>query len=432
MKRTATLVAGLLLVTGTVFAEGKLDFSGTVIKANTKLITTTDANVSDDSNGDTDAVLQLKYNLTDNTSATFKFDTDSEDDTYDDDMEILLKTVQGKVEAQFDAGLKFKNEAYVYNDANENGKQDSGELGNYVNNGVRFAEDQDSNKTYIKYNHTDKLAVTFYPFNMGLGNGSVFDDSDSYTEIPGLVLTAGNAYVGFGMESADVDTDSVAAGTQKESVMAVKAGYEMTSGDTKVALKYSGAFWDKDKLAQSDTSKPGAYAVGTNVLGTAGQLGPVVHDVNVHAELKLAEKFSVVAEAGINVLYDDIEAYVPKDGAISSDKEDVKTGYGVSVKGTYALSDKVAPYAQVKYTTDGFLAYGDMEDWNINNQDEILYTGGVLELIGGVDYKLTDKLTLTGEAKFQNAGEEMFSDEDGNKYKESTAMTLSATAKFTF
>lgn len=123
-----------------------------------------------------------------------------------------------------------------------------------------------------------------------------------------------------------------------------------------------------------------------------------------------------------------------KNGTLSSrnGKEDIKTGYGVSVKGTYALSDKVAPYAQVKYTTDGFLAYGDMEDWNVNNQDDILYTGGVLELIGGVDYKLTDKLTLTGEAKFQNAGEEMFSDEDGNAYKESTAMTLEASATFTF
>lgn len=422
MKRTATLVAGLLLVTGTVFAEGKLDFSGTVIKAKTKLITTTDANVSDDSNGDTDAVLQLKYNLTDNTSATFKFDTDSEDDTYDDDMEILLKTVQGKVEAQFDAGLSFKNEKAIpiYDP--------SGTQTGYsaiINHGTRFAEDQDSSDTYIKYNHTDNMSVAFYPFNMGLGNGSEFDETDSYTEIPGLVLTAGNAYVGFGMESADVDTDSVAAGTQKESVMAVKAGYEMTSGDTKVALKYSGAFWDKDKLEDS---------VYTNVLGTAGQLGPVVHDVNVHAELKLAEKFSVVAEAGINVLYDDIEAYVPKNGTLSSTngKEDIKTGYGVSVKGTYALSDKVAPYAQVKYTTDGFLAYGDMEDWNVNNQDKVLYTGGVLELIGGVDYKLTDKLTLTGEAKFQNAGEEMFSDEDGNAYKESTAMTLEASATFTF
>lgn len=396
MKRTATLVAGLLLVTGTVFAEGKLDFSGTVIKAKTKLITTTDANVSDDSNGDTDAVLQLKYNLTDNTSATFKFDTDSEDDTYDDDMEILLKTVQGKVEAQFDAGLSFKNEEDVAVIYDTTGTPTG--ISTTINHGTRFAEDQDSSDTYIKYNHTDNMSVAFYPFNMGLGNGSEFDETDSYTEIPGLVLTAGNAYVGFGMESADVDTDSVAAGTQKESVMAVKAGYEMTSGDTKVALKYSGAFWDKDKLEDS---------VYTNVLGTAGQLGPVVHDVNVHAELKLAEKFSVVAEAGINVLYDDIEAIVPKNGTLSSrnGKEDIKTGYGVSVKGTYALSDKVAPYAQVKYTTDGFLAYGDMEDWNVNNQDDVLYTGGVLELIGGVDYKLTDKLTLTGEAKFQNARE---------------------------
>ena len=54
MKRTATLLAGLLLVTGTVFAaDNALDFSGTTIKAKSVLLNTAGANVNDDSNGDT-------------------------------------------------------------------------------------------------------------------------------------------------------------------------------------------------------------------------------------------------------------------------------------------------------------------------------------------------------------------------------------------
>ncbi len=62
MKRTATLLAGLLLVTGTVFAEGStLDFSGTTIKAKSVLLNTAGANVNDDSNGDTDLVLNSEY-----------------------------------------------------------------------------------------------------------------------------------------------------------------------------------------------------------------------------------------------------------------------------------------------------------------------------------------------------------------------------------
>ena len=59
MKRTATLLAGLLLVTGTVFAAEGLDFSGTTIKAKSVLLNTAGANVNDDSNGDTDLVLKL-------------------------------------------------------------------------------------------------------------------------------------------------------------------------------------------------------------------------------------------------------------------------------------------------------------------------------------------------------------------------------------
>jgi len=363
MKRTATLLAGLLLVTGTVFAAGELDFSGTTIKAQTILLNTNaDGNVNDDSNGDTDIVLKAKYNLSNNTTATFKFDTDSEDDTYDDNMNIMVKTVQGKVEAQFDAGLDFSND-----------------VSGATTTSMKFVENQDSSDTYIKYNHTKDMAVTFYPFNMGLSNGSNFDEGDSFTQIPGVVATFGKVYVGAGMDSVENNV-----GDDTESVLAIKAGYETTVAGATLKAKYSGAFWDDDKLT-----------TGATVVGTAGRLGVVVHDVNVQATYKVGKALTLTGEVGMETLEKD---------AYTLGTEKVDSGFGLFVKGSYAMSSVMTPYVSFQHSTDGYIADGDMFDWNEAGTE----TGGVSVLKAGADYKLTDKLTLNGEARLRTSGEKLY------------------------
>lgn len=381
MKRTATLLAGLLLVTGTVFAAEGLDFSGTVIKAQSILVNTNDSgNVNDDSNGDTDIVLKAKYNLDNNTTVTFKFDTDSEKDTYDDNMNIMVKTVQGKVEAQFDAGLKL----------NANTTESS--------SGIQFRENQDSSDTYIKYNHTKDMAVTFYPFNMGLSNGSNFDEGDSFTQIPGVVATFGKAYVGAGMDAITAD----------DSVIAVKAGYETTVAGATLKAKYSGAFWDDEKLTP-----------GSTVVGTAGRLGLVVHDVNVQATYKVGKALTLTGEVGMETLVKDL--YTTADGEI------IDSGFGLFVKGSYAMSSVMTPYVSFQHSTDGYLADGDMFDWNT----ALTETGGVSVLKAGADYKLTDKLVLNGEARLRNSGEKsVFTDKDG--VADDSDFRISTSATFTF
>lgn len=380
MKRTATLVAGLLLVTGTVFAEGKLDFSGTVIKAQTTVLNTNSSgDVNDDSNGDTDIVLKVNYDLGNNTTATFKFDTDSEDDTYDDNMNIMVKTVQGKVEAQFDAALELD--------------------GANSSSGIEFRENQDSSDTYIKYNHTGDLAVTFYPFNMGLSNGSNFDEGDSFTQIPGLAVSYKGLYVGAGM-------DTVGTGTNAESVIGVKAGYETAMGAASLKVKYSGAFWDDDKLTS-----------GTPTIGTADRLGVVVHDVNVQATYKVGTALTLTSELGMEKLEKD---------AYTLGGEKVDNGFGAFVKGSYAMTDVVTPYASFQYSTDGYVADGDMFDWNEAGTE----TGGVSILKVGADYKLTEKLVLNGEARLRTAGEKIFTDKDGAA--EDSDFRIAAAATFTF
>lgn len=49
-----------------------------------------------------------------------------------------------------------------------------------------------------------------------------------------------------------------------------------------------------------------------------------------------------------------------------------------------------------QHTTDGYLAYGDMDDFNRKVENSVVtrarQTDGLTEVIAGVDYKLTDKI----------------------------------------
>ena len=115
MKRTATLVAGLLLVTGTVFAEGKLSADGTVIKAKSVVYNTvSDDAFNDDSNGDTDLILKLNYKIDDKTSVSLGYNTDDDGNSdADTSGEVLVKRTEGKVEAQFDAAIRFNQDSFI-------------------------------------------------------------------------------------------------------------------------------------------------------------------------------------------------------------------------------------------------------------------------------------------------------------------------------
>lgn len=385
MKRTATLLAGLLLVTGTTFAAGTWSLEDTMIRVKTNLVDTGSGTVNDDSNEDTNLELQLNVQVDEKTKITLNYNTDDMEDTYgangsDNAAELIVNRKDRKIEAQFDAAVSF------------NGKDDEG------NDAPFLFEDQTSYKTYLKLNFTKDIGVSLYPFNMGLANGVVFDEDKGHTEIPGLVLQAKKGYVGIGMDAVD----------SQNNIMALKAGYSFDALNGKIDLKYSGSFWDSDEIDRS-----------TAEVGTAGRVGYITHDINAHGEFKTARNVTLVAEAGINML--------PEKTLHDADGEEIKSAFGLSVKGTFDVTREVSPYVQVKYTTDGFLAYEDMYEANI---EEDIITGGVLELIGGVDYYFQDNVILNGEIKVMNAGEKVFVDNDGGYT--SSALVLSAGAAYKF
>lgn len=388
MKKTATLLAGLLLVSGTVFAAGELDFTGTQVKAKSVLINSQSKGVNDDSNGDTDAILLVKYKINDKTSASIKFNTDdtSNGADFDDNAELLVKRVDGALEAQYDLELDFSNKP-------------NSDTTQYA---FQLKEDNDSNKTYIKWKKSDALTLGFYPFNMGMVNGTMFDEDDALTEIPGIVATSGNSYLGLGYDTVD---------SSNNSVLALKAGHKLTVAGMTINAKYSGVFYDEDKIKTLSSNT----TMSSVTSGSGGTVGAVSQDINVNVNYKLSEKITLDAEAGLNILN--------KNYTIAGDKD--TNGLGLTAKATMKFSEILTPYAQFKYSTDGYLAYGDMLTLNKTKK-----SGGITEVILGADYALIKNLTLNAEATLQSAGEKVYIDKDAAAVKSALKLSTSVAYKF--
>lgn len=396
MKKASILLAGLLLVSGTTFAAGELDFSGTQVKFKSVLVNSQSKGVNDDSNGDTDAIIQAKYKINDKTSASFKFNTDDESSsTADYTAELLVKKVDGPLEAQFDIDMR---------------------VGNTISagagyTGLEIREDFDSSKTYIKWKQSEALSLGFYPFNMGMGNGVLFDETDAISEFPGVTASFGNNYVGLGYDVLS-SSDSVQA-------LALKAGNKMTIAGITLNTKYSGVFYDEDKVNLFDLTKGVVKSSsGTVKAGQDGTVGIVSQDINVNVNYKLSDKITLDAEGGINTLN--------KNFKINNEAE--KNGIGFSAKATVNLTESLSPYAQVKYGTDGYLVWGEIFDNNMANTK----TGGVTEIIAGANYTLVKGLNLNLEGSMKTAGEKVYADTKGTAKQEKSALQISTAVSYKF
>lgn len=446
MKRTATLLAGLLLVTGTTFAAGQSnwDFTGTEVNAQTNISDSTYEPINDQSNKDTDLKFQFNYQVNDRTKISLGYDTNDEKGSLSDTLgEVLVNRKDGRMEAQFDAELNINNTLLPF-----------------------IFEDADSDKTYARYNHTNNLALTFYPFNMGMKNAKEFDDcgifteykGDYYTEIPGVVLSVGKSYVGIGIDEVEYYKDKNKDGTPETEaiamLMGIKAGTEFSTRSAEFILKYSGTFIGddlKNGYAKNGnnyvkaTAEQGNGIVKDVVVGTGGNLGLITNDINVQAKFYVNNKVTIDGELGVETLAEDL--YLEADGQDKPTK--VSTGFGLFVKGSYELSNIVTPYVKFKYTSDGYLGSKEILELLQLEEADLINTssgevkrvnrgnkiGGLTELAFGTDYKMTERFTLNGEARIIKTGEKLFKDasaeDDDDAYKNS-AFLVSASAKYTF
>lgn len=385
MKKTLMLWAGLLLASGTIFAEGKVDFSGTTVKVQ-ELIKSSEVQSREynDSDWGTNAVIKLNYNIDEKNSVSLKYETNDDDDVSEDNLvKMFLKRVDGPIEAQFALELSPTGTT------------------------KDIQEIQDTNETYFKYKLKDDLSVTVYPYNMGLETDGWFDDyEDNITEIPGIVFTKGKFDIGFGVDQAS---------WPKETVSAFKTGYSFNIFKTDIKAQYSRVFYAEEKLHPSDT------------LGgiDKGHLGIVTQIANISLNKKLTDKLFIFGELAHNKL--DKNTLQLKDS--NGNYKFVNSGSAGIIGGEYQLTNKIKPYLNIKYVEDGFLGYyrqnekntpnnlvdqgswtdstGTVQYWDLETMTG-LKTGGTTEYTIGVDYKLHENLILNLEGQYIFAGEKIF------------------------
>lgn len=375
MKKKIAVLAGVLLVSGTVFGETKMELSGSTIKFRQIILTSECGNqMYQDSDWGTDAKLKLSYQINDSNSVSLEYSTDTSNDSSDNAATVLLKRVDGPVEAQIATELN---------------------LGSSTES---FKEVPVTKDTYIKYNMKNGYAMTFYPLDMGTVTGSWFCDDDNSTEIPGVVLSKGNFLVGLGVDQ--VGWPAKSGVTEKENVIAVKSSYGRSIGGAWINAQYSGVFYDRDKLTvinNTDTSN--------NTLGTKNKamLGIVNQQANISLDKKMDSGFAIHVEGAINIL---------EKNALKLGNEYINQGVAGMFRGSYDIG-KGTPYAQVKYITDGFLNYWRQDDKNTptdNKYTDGIKTGGTTECEVGLDYKMSNNFTFNLAAEYVKAGEKIFSD----------------------
>ncbi len=396
MKKKIAVLAGVLLVSGTVFGESKLDISGSSVMFKQLIKNSETGNqMYQDSDWGTVAKLKLQYQIDSSNQVSIEYLTD-ESDKKDDAAKVLLKRTDGPLEAQVATELNF-------------GKDSEG-----------FKEVPVTKDTYIKYNMENGYAVTVYPLDMGTNTGGWFGDSDNSTQIPGVVLSKGNFLVGLGVDQIGWPMKSGV--TEKENVVALKTEYGKSIGGVWIKAQYSGVFYDSDKLTVANNND------SNNKLGTKNEakLGIVNQQANVSLYKKMDSGLILQAEGGINIL---------EKNALKLGDEYINQGVAGMFRVAYEKG-KVTPYAQTKYITDGFLNYWRQDDKNTptdNKYNDGKKTGGTTEFVLGADYKIMNNFVFNVEGQYVQAGEKIFYDSTlsgANKEKNYYEVSSSVVYKF--
>lgn len=211
MKRTATLVAGLLLVTGTVFAETSTAVTGELVYKNNVFETDKAVlqNVGDDDTQALKATITAAFNaqnkleltLDEGNDPTVKlgytytgtetvFTATTKADQADDDGDkrgLFQKTdlkathTKGNVKVQVSGTVT----ADLYRDYAHPTNEPTGV--------ANWAVNTDADENFIEYKVTPKVTTTFYPYNTTFGIDSAFiNDGETNDEFEGIKLKGFN------------------------------------------------------------------------------------------------------------------------------------------------------------------------------------------------------------------------------------------------
>lgn len=333
MKKAATLVAGLLLVTGTVFAESKfkVDLTGGVLYENTIFKTDTailqheqvgESRADKNADQTFKADLQLTFTEKDvvNVTVENKDNDDKEDLTLkythtaertkltvetntmfeETDFTVVNTSESGKVKAQIKGTLNTS----LY--ANGSATPDTDGNINLADGKSEFALSTDADDVFLEYKATKDVTVTFYPYATEFGTDTVFNHEDDLGE-----------FVGIDTNKSDTEYETIAekpgikvAGYGAE----VKVGTSQDNADTDgkdgdatyfLDFKYSKTFGKVTATvdAATTTDEKGSEADYKTVVGAKVEAKELVKGLTLVGEALISQDNNDASEKGFNGLY---------------------------------------------------------------------------------------------------------------------------------
>lgn len=255
MKRTATLVAGLLLVTGTVFAAttvtptGSVEYKNTVFATDKAVLQHNQDRTAWDAQG-------FKVNVKTQFNANNSLELTTTDvETDPEDLTIIYKytgkptTVEAKT-TDLGKTVKFTVE-------NEVGRTKAHLQGNLVTTSAtgtsEFTLLDDDDAVYLQYKATDKLTTTFYPYRTKFAVDTIFTDKLAADELFGIKNNTGTVALD------DFEKVQAASGIKVEGYgLAVKVGTGATQKTTTSQDLTYAASAEYNKTVGAVTVKVGA------------------------------------------------------------------------------------------------------------------------------------------------------------------------------
>ncbi len=360
MKKAATLVAGLLLVTGTVFAEGfTYDFSGTNVEFTQSLIDSQKGTLITKT-GDSDVTVNFKL-AKENTTVNFKAEFDDKDAVV---VELGHKILDGVVEINVAGDLNFTG--YKYDSDKKTYSQTQG----------LTASRNDS--VWLKYapKSVEGLEIKLFPYDLPFEVSMDDYKFENTTDIPGFQV----AYKGF-------------TGRVGSRQLADKSGDGVNRFYGQLSYSNSGESYgiDADLVFSTQDKNDKEWGVSKHKLPTAQKYAFLLKGNYKPTDVvKLSGEFLTgqpIGEAG---------------------KDDPKAGFALKARADYTLSEMETPegtlttstYAQVMHFSEDAVKWDkDYKGDKAINKVE----AGVTAEINSI--KITPKLTYTtGDDVFEQFG----------------------------
>lgn len=389
MKKLATLIAGVMLVGGTIFA-GDLSVNGKV-EHELLSINTNNETIGLTNGGDQYFQLNITKELNETTKLTLGYDTDDANPDMVGALK-LTKQVNDNIEAQVAVDVD-------------------------TTTGMKFSE-SDGGDTYIKFMPSDVLTLTFKPFEAGTGVGDELATTGTQD--------AGGVEVSFGAEDAPLTVNGA---------VNFDNSYINKDGDNynAIGLKAGGTFTGVENLSvtgelsmntQVDDGK--SVVTGYEIVDTPKAVDE--NGVIIPASSSVEPIITSGAGAGTKMAINARASYTMGDLTLKGEFLNVtlnkgvyadESGTGIFAKAEYNLGEIASGVtASVNGSFKNYSKYLYFDDDTYGNFDSADYkTHGGANIIGaGVDFNWNG-LSISNDLELISAENKVFMDKTGDTPK---------------